>query len=168
MEVLNHLGSLSGFQINWDISELMPVHLNQISITLNSVPFRVSKDRLTYLGASVTRKPGLLIGENWNLKINQLKQNIDFPQFLYIFQSIPSLIIIPFLWPFSKQESDFGLPDFKCYYWAAHLNILAFWRSLNCTEPNCLTFFRASSMRGDLSHSPVEQPHHKKQISVQR
>lgn len=177
MEVFNHFGSLSGFQINWDKSELMPVHLNHNSTMLNSVPFKIAKDRFMYLGVYVSRKPGLLLEENWNLKMNQLKKNIEFwktlplslvgrinaikmvvlPRFLYIFQSIPSCIpqayfrkldsvVIPFLWQNkvarinkkhlckSKQEGGFGLPDFKCFYWAAHLNILVFWRSSNLTE----------------------------------
>lgn len=177
MEVFNHFGSLSGFQINWDKSELMPVHLNHNSTMLNSVPFKIAKDKFMYLGVYVTRKPGLLLEENWNLKMNQLKKNIEFwktfplslvgrinaikmvvlPRFLYIFQSIPSCIpqayfrkldsvVIPFLWQNKvarinkkhlcklKQEGGFGLPDFKCFYWAAHLNILVFWRSSNLTE----------------------------------
>lgn len=110
MEVFNHFGSLSGFQINWDKSELMPVHLNHNSTMLNSVPFKIAKDKFMYLGVYVTRKPGLLLEENWNLKMNQPKKNIEFwktlplslvgrinaikmvvlPRFLYIFQSIPS------------------------------------------------------------------------------
>lgn len=77
---------------------------------LNSVPFKIAKDKFMYLGVFVTRKPGLLLEENWNLKMNQLKKNIEFwktlplslvgrinaikmvvlPRFLYIFQSIPS------------------------------------------------------------------------------
>lgn len=177
MEVFNHFGSLSGFQINWEKSELMPVHLNHNSTSLRSVPFRITKDRFTYLGVSVTRKPGLLLEENWNLKINQLKKNIEvwntlplslvgrvnaikmvvLPCFLYIFQSIPSFIpqkyfrkldsiVTPFLWQNKvarinkkhlckpKQEGGFGLPDFKCFYWAAHLNTLIFWGCSNLTE----------------------------------
>ena len=78
MEVFNHFDSLSGFQINWDKSELMPVHLNHNSTMLNSVPFKIAKDRFMYLGVYVTRKPGLLLEENWNLKMNQLKKNIEF------------------------------------------------------------------------------------------
>lgn len=104
--------TLSGFQINWEKSELMPIHLNHNSTTLNSVPFKKATDRFTYLGVSVTGKPGLLLEENWNLKMKQLKQNIEFwktlplslverinaikmvvlPHLLYIFQSIPSFI----------------------------------------------------------------------------
>lgn len=177
MEVFDHFGSLSGFQINWEKSELMPVHLNHNSTSLRSVPFKIAKDRFTYLGVSVTRKPGLLLEENWNLKINQLKKNIVgwntlplslvgrvnaikmvvLPRFLYIFQALPSyipqkyfkkldLIVIPFLWQNKvarinkkhlckpKQEGGFGFPDFKCFYWAAQLNTLTFWRFSNLIE----------------------------------
>ena len=77
MEVFNHFGSLLGFQINWDKSELMPVHLNQNSTALNSIPFRITEDRFMYLGVSVTSKPGLLLEENWNIKVNQLDKNIE-------------------------------------------------------------------------------------------
>ena len=108
MELFNHFGSFSEFQINLDKSELMPVYLNQNSSTLKSVPFKIAEDRFTYLGVTVTRKPERLLEENWKLKITQLKQNIDFwktlplslvgrvnevkmvvlPRFTYLFQSI--------------------------------------------------------------------------------
>lgn len=78
MEVFNHFGSLSGFQINWEKSKLMPVHLIHNNTTLNSVPFKIATDRFTYLGVSITRKPDLLFEENWNLKMKQLKQNTEF------------------------------------------------------------------------------------------
>ena len=45
MELFDHFGTLSGFQINWDKSKLMLVYLNQNISTLNFVPIQISKDR---------------------------------------------------------------------------------------------------------------------------
>lgn len=78
MEVFGHISSLSGFKTNQEKSELISVHLNYNSTSQRSVPFRITKDRFTYLGMSVTRKPGLLLEANQNLKINELKKNTEF------------------------------------------------------------------------------------------
>lgn len=56
----------------------MQVHLNYNSTLIRSVPLRIAKDGSTYLGMSVTRNPGVLLEKNWNLKVNQLKKNIEF------------------------------------------------------------------------------------------
>ena len=176
MELFEHFGSFSGFQVNWDKSELMPVHLNQDSASLNSIPFKIAKDKFTYR-VTVTRRPELLLESNWEVKITQLRRNIEFwktlplslvgrvnaikmvvlPRFAYLFQSIPSCIsqkyfkkldsiITPFIWQYkkvrinkkhlckTKEEGGFALPDFRLYYWAAHLNILSFWRNCRPTE----------------------------------
>lgn len=76
---------------------------------------------------------------------------IVLPRFLHPFQSISCFIaqsyfkqldsiIIPFIWNYKairiskkhlskpKDAGDFTLPNFKMYYWAAHLSILAWWK----------------------------------------
>ncbi len=83
-------------------------------------------------------------------KMNAIKM-IVLPRFLHLFQSIPCFIaqsyfkqsdsiIIPFIWSYKtvriskkhpskpKDIGGFALPNFKLYYWAAHLSILAWWK----------------------------------------
>lgn len=89
-------------------------------------------------------------------RIDAIKM-VVFPRLLYLFKSIPMFIpqkyfkmlhsiIIPFIWQNktarrskkhlckSKTKGDFGLPDFKCFYWAVNLNNLMYWRNLHTEE----------------------------------
>lgn len=86
-------------------------------------------------------------------RVNAVKM-IVLPRFLYIFQSIPvcipqsyfqglESILLSFIWSGkvpriskkhlmkSKGDGGLGLPNFKLYYMASHLNIFSFWR--RCT-----------------------------------
>lgn len=110
------------------------------------------------------------------------------PRFTYLFQSIPSCIpqsyfkkldsiLTAFIWQYkvvrigkkhlckAKYEGGFALPNLRCYYWAAHLNILAFWRSGILTEgteedtPAWLSMERAACLGTSLPallNSPVK------------
>ena len=76
---------------------------------------------------------------------------IVLPRFLHLFQSIPCFIaqsyfkqldsiIVSFIWNYkavriskkhlckAKNVGGFALPNFKMYYWATHLSMLAWWR----------------------------------------
>ena len=79
---------------------------------LQSTPFRTVMDKFKSLGIVVTRDLDQLLKVNWDMKIYQLKQNIDFwktlpislvgrinaikmvvlPRFLYLFQCLPKFI----------------------------------------------------------------------------
>lgn len=172
LTLISNFGKLSGFSVNWDKSEIMPIS-EEVDITyIQSTPFKKAFKDFSYLGVTVTRDSEDLLPKNWHNKIEQLKQDIHFwktlpislagkinaikmivlPRFLHLFQSIPCFIpqsyfkqldsiIIPFIWNYkavritkkhlckSKNSGGFALPNFKMYYWAAHLSILAWWRS---------------------------------------
>ena len=97
-------------------------------------------------------------------KMNAVKM-IVLPRFIHLFQSIPCFIaqsyfkkldsiIIPFIWNYKavrisnkhlskpKNTGGFALPDFKLYYWAAHLSIRLWWKKGLSSEadfcPACL------------------------------
>ena len=89
---------------------------------LRTTTFKVTRDQFKTLGIIATREHGKLLSSNWESKLQQLKQNIQFwntlptslvgcinaikmvvlPRFLYIFQSIP--VFIP-LYYFNKLDS---------------------------------------------------------------
>lgn len=171
LSLIKDFGSFSGFTINWDKSELMPLSAEIDKTYLQSVPFKKAFDNFSYLGVTVTKNPSDLLCLNWQDKIQQVKHNIDFwktlqislagkinaikmvvlPRFLHLFQSLPCYItqpyfkqldsiLIPFIWNYktvriskkhlskSKNSGGFMLPNFKMYYWAAHLSVLAWWK----------------------------------------
>ena len=179
LELINHFGSFSGYTINWDKSEIMPITPNISEEFLQAIPLKKAYNSITYLGVIATKKPSDLLQINWQKKIDQLKQNIEFwktlpismagrinaikmvvlPRFLYLFQTVPAFIplsnfkqlnsiIIPFIWNYktvrisqkhlSKPQSEggFGLPHFKAYYWAAHLNNISWWKKGSANSSN--------------------------------
>ncbi|MGL4483973.1 MAG: RNA-directed DNA polymerase [Anaerovoracaceae bacterium] len=122
LKLLESFNKLSGFTINWDKSELMPLTEDIDQKKLNSIPFKIAHNSFKHLGIIITRKPDALLKANWHVKVNQLKDNITFwrtlpismagkinavkmvtlPLFLYLFCSIPVLIPVKL---FTKLES---------------------------------------------------------------
>lgn len=112
LNLLESYSAFSGFTINWKKSELMPLTINIEQHFLDSVKFKIAHSSIKYLGITITRKPEVLLRTNWQKKVVELKDNIDFwktlplsmagrinaikmvtlPCFLYLFQSIPSFI----------------------------------------------------------------------------
>ena len=128
LDVINLFGTFSGYRINWNKSELMPIR-SQNTSWLEHLPFKLSSEKCTYLGIVVTKQYSLLFKENFPSLIQKLKANILFwrtlpisllgrinaikmvflPQLLYLYQNIPVFIpksfhkqldsiIIPFIW----------------------------------------------------------------------
>ena len=109
LTLISNFGKFSGFSVNWDRSEIMPIS-EEVDITyIQSTPFKKAVEDFSYLGVIVTKDPEDLLQKNWHNKIEQLKQGIHFwrtlpislvgkinaiemivlPRFLHLFQSIP-------------------------------------------------------------------------------
>ena len=56
LHIIEDFSSFSGYRINWGESEFMPVGLIDSS-QLSHLPFKISKDKFTYLGIVVTKLP---------------------------------------------------------------------------------------------------------------
>lgn len=54
LSLLDNFGKISGYKINMQKSELMPINAAARLITFNSLPFKLSKDKFKYLGIWVT------------------------------------------------------------------------------------------------------------------
>lgn len=77
LEVINLFGTFSGYRINWNKSELMPIRLQNTS-WLEHLPVKLSSDKFTYLGIVVTKQYSLLFKENFPSLMQKLKANIPF------------------------------------------------------------------------------------------
>ncbi len=122
LELIEKFGSLSGFTINWEKWELMPVSDDLDKKYLASTKFKIANHSFKCLGVIITKKPEMLFKLNWKKKIDQLKDDIIFwktlpmsvvgrinaiqmvvlPRFLYVFQSIPFFIPLNY---FKQLES---------------------------------------------------------------
>jgi len=107
-----HFGSISGYKLNANKSELLAINSKARRISFETFQFKVKTDHMTYLGIKVTNLYRKLFEENvtpllernkndfqrWgNLplsligRINVVKMN-TLPTFLYLFQCIPTCI----------------------------------------------------------------------------
>jgi len=134
LKTITNFGKLSGFKVNYEKSELMPIGLKDLSV-IHSSPFKVSMEKITYLGIVVTSKYNLLFKANFNPLLSKLQACIHFwktlpisligrinaikmiflPQILYLFRNIPILlpksffkhldsIVLPFLWNYKGHR----------------------------------------------------------------
>lgn len=112
LKLLETFNKLSGFTINWDKSELMPLTSDINKDFLNSTPFKIAHKSFKHMGIIITRQAEALLKTNWHKKMSQLNENFKFwktmpmsmagkinaikmvtlPRFLYLFLSIPALI----------------------------------------------------------------------------
>ena len=116
--LLNYIKSfskLSGYTINWDKCEFMP--LSDLCPTfLKSLPFKLVTTHINYLGLKIPRNPKLLLKLNFMNMMDRLKANIRswkllplslfgrvnaikmvaLPRFLYLFQNLPIFLPLSF------------------------------------------------------------------------
>ena len=108
LNLITEFGSFSGYSINWNKSELMPIMVNNLHI-LQQYPFKIAKEKIKYLGIHVTKRYDSLFKSNFPPLLNKLNKNILYwktlpismlgrinaikmiflPQILYLFQLIP-------------------------------------------------------------------------------
>ena len=130
LNYINSFGRLSGYTINWNKSEFMPLTENFDANFLNTLPFKVVREHFTYLGLQISRNPKLLFKLNFQPALVKLKADIEkwkllplsmvgrinavkmvtLPRFLYLFQNLP--IYLPN--SFFKQLDAIILP----FVWA--------------------------------------------------
>lgn len=108
LDKIKLFGSFSGYRINLNKSELMPIHVSNPS-WLQNLPFSVTYEKLTYLGIQVTKSYSSLLKSNFSPLISELQSSIQFwntipisiigrvnaikmiilPKWLYLFQNLP-------------------------------------------------------------------------------
>lgn len=117
LTLLEKFSKISGYKINLQKSEIIPVNASAKLIQFNTFPLKVNMNKFKYLGIWVTHDLRALYTANflplltklkqdlnrWNLlplslggRINTIKMNV-LPKFLYVFQCVPIFISKSFL-----------------------------------------------------------------------
>uniref|UniRef100_A0A3B3HJQ5 Reverse transcriptase domain-containing protein n=1 Tax=Oryzias latipes TaxID=8090 RepID=A0A3B3HJQ5_ORYLA len=112
LELLGKFGTISGYKINLQKSELLPLNISDSAMKEITLPFKITRTSFVYLGITVTQKPCDLFKENFGKlqvtiqqdlakwsplylslvgRVNVVKMSV-LPRFLYLFQSIPVYI----------------------------------------------------------------------------
>ena len=78
LTLISNFGKFSGFSVNWDKSEIMPISEEVDMTYMQSTPFKKAFEDFSYLGVIVTKDPEDLLWKNWHNKIEQLKQVIHY------------------------------------------------------------------------------------------
>ena len=128
LELLKGFGEISGYKVNFQKSELMPIGKTAGEPPFNCpTPFKITNKKFKYLGVWVTQNHNELYKANylpllsklkrdlekWDLlplslggRINTVKMNI-FPKFLYLFQCLPVFLTKSFFNNLKTQISSF-------------------------------------------------------------
>lgn len=127
MVLLKEFGTLSGYRVNIQKSELMHVGTSNIETSLNSLPFKISPKKFKYLGVWITDKYKDLYTANYHPLLANLNQDIKrwdplpfslggrintvkmsvLPKFLYIFQCLPIFLTKSFFTKLNNEISSF-------------------------------------------------------------
>ena len=127
LDLLKDFGKISGYKINIQKSEIMPVNDAAKLLALDIFSFKVTTSKFKHLGIWVTHDfkdlfkenfPPLILRlkqdiERWNIlplslggRINTIKMNV-MPRFLYLFQCIPVFLSKSFFCSIDKLISEF-------------------------------------------------------------
>lgn len=127
LSLLNSFGAISGYRLNLNKSELLPLNRAALEYLLNTLKFRIANKQFKYLGVQVTKNHKDLFKANlsslmaqvqndldcWSVltlslaaRINSIKMNI-LPRFLYLFQSLPVFIPQSFFHKLDSIISNF-------------------------------------------------------------
>ena len=112
LALINKFGELSGYTINWEKSEFMPLKGELSPLFLKNLPFHIAAVKIKYLGVVIPKDPKLIYKLNFLNMIEKLKSNIEawrllplsmlgcvnaikmmaLPRLLYLFQNLPIFI----------------------------------------------------------------------------
>ena len=127
LNLLEEFGQISGYKLNFQKSELMPINAAAMAYPLSDLPFKTSLEHFKYLGVCITKKYSDLYKFNfspllarltqdlqrWSLlplslagRINCVKMNV-LPKFLYLFQCIPIFLTKRFFHSLDHTISQF-------------------------------------------------------------
>lgn len=127
LTLLKDFGKISGYKVNMQKSELMLINFTPQHNMLESLPFKLSQEKIKYLGVWITKNYKKMYKTNflpllntvkqdlerWNTlplslggRINTIKMNV-LPKFLYLFQAIPLFLTKTFFTLIDKSISSF-------------------------------------------------------------
>lgn len=127
LSLLHNFGSFSGYKLNLQKSECLPINSKALLLSQSDLPFRLNNS-IKYLGVTVTRTMSALLDANFTPllshkatfqkwcnpplsllgKVTAVKMNV-LPKFLYLFQCVPIFLsksyfksidqaVISFIW----------------------------------------------------------------------
>lgn len=127
LDLLKKFGAISGYRVNFEKSEAMPIGraIGESSTVLD--PFKLSYNKFKYLGIWITRNHKDLYKANYQVLLSKLKQDFRrrellpfslsgriniikmniFPKFLYLFQCLPIFLTKSFFKNLNSQISSF-------------------------------------------------------------
>lgn len=76
LNCIKHFVKLSGFMINWEKSEFMPITDHFCPKFLSSLTFKLVTISFTYLGLKILKNPKLLYKLNFLEMLDKLKEDI--------------------------------------------------------------------------------------------
>ncbi len=77
LKLLNEFGQLSGYKVNFQKSELMPVGTLNSDTVFSSIPFKISAKKFRYLGVWITHNYNDLYKANYQQLLSHMKQDFD-------------------------------------------------------------------------------------------
>ncbi len=127
IHLLDDFGKFSGYKLNLQKSECLPINQSGQKLKQNDIPFHLESSKFKYLGVNVTLSYSALKAANFAPlvsymeeppilkkltslsplgRINAVKMNI-LPKFLYLFQAIPLFLPKSFFKNIDKRISSF-------------------------------------------------------------
>lgn len=127
ISVLQNFGQISGYKLNLEKSECLPINSLAMQIPNHALPFHISRSGFKYLGINITPSFNNLFDENlaplmsklnsdlqrWDVlhltmagRVNCIKMNV-LPRFLFLFQCIPIFLPKSFFTKLDKIISRF-------------------------------------------------------------
>lgn len=112
LDIISEFGKVSGYKINLSKSIIFPINDHAQQLDFDQFPFKVARDKFTYLGVSVTHKYNDLFKCNMVPALEKAKQDLDrwsllpislagrknsvkmtiLPRLLFLFQTVPVFV----------------------------------------------------------------------------